>query len=273
MSFVTTHPAALTAAAGTLAGIGSAMAAHNLATAAPTTGVIPAAADPVSALQATQFSAYGMLYQQISTQADAIHQTVVTTLGANAASYGSTEVTNAIDATPAAVGSSGLLGMLTGQNGMLSSGMSGVAIMGINQISNFASATSDLTGLDAAGFLTGDVAPYETVETDDAVLAGATGPAGPTGAVGAAPVTASAGQASAAGRLSVPPSWGTSATAVPNPAGALTGAVRASAATAELPLMGVPAGLPAAAGDHGGSVAGPAKYGVKPNLTPRPPAL
>ena len=50
MSFVTTQPEALAAAAGTLQGIGSAMSAQNAAAAAPTAGVVPAAADEVSAL-------------------------------------------------------------------------------------------------------------------------------------------------------------------------------------------------------------------------------
>ena len=50
MSFVSGQPQALTAAAGTLRGIGSAMSAQNAAAAAPTTGVVPAAADEVSAL-------------------------------------------------------------------------------------------------------------------------------------------------------------------------------------------------------------------------------
>ena len=45
MSFVTTVPEALAAAAGTLQGIGSALSAQNVAAAAPTTGVVPAAAD------------------------------------------------------------------------------------------------------------------------------------------------------------------------------------------------------------------------------------
>ena len=49
MSFVSTQPEALTAAAGSLQGIGSAMSAQNAAVAAPTTGVVPAAADEVSA--------------------------------------------------------------------------------------------------------------------------------------------------------------------------------------------------------------------------------
>jgi hypothetical protein len=45
MSFVTTHPELLLPAAAALHGIGSAMSGQNAAAAAPTTGVIPAAAD------------------------------------------------------------------------------------------------------------------------------------------------------------------------------------------------------------------------------------
>lgn len=53
MSFLTTQPEELAAAAGKLETIGSAMVAQNAAAAAPTTtGVIPAAADEISVLQA-----------------------------------------------------------------------------------------------------------------------------------------------------------------------------------------------------------------------------
>ena len=45
MSFVTTQPEALTAAAGSLAAVGSAMSAQNAAVATPTIGLLPAAAD------------------------------------------------------------------------------------------------------------------------------------------------------------------------------------------------------------------------------------
>ena len=58
MSFVTTQPELLTLAAGNLQSIGSAMTAGNAAAAAPTTGVVPAAADEVSALTAAQFAAH-----------------------------------------------------------------------------------------------------------------------------------------------------------------------------------------------------------------------
>ena len=56
MSFMTTQPEALAAAAGTLQGIGSTLSAQNAAAAAPTTGVVPAAADEVSALTAARFA-------------------------------------------------------------------------------------------------------------------------------------------------------------------------------------------------------------------------
>jgi PE family len=95
VSFVTTQPEALTAAAGTLQGLGSGMAAGNAAAAAPTTGVVPAAADEVSALTAAQFATHGQLYQTISAQAAAIHEMFVNTLGASAASYAATEAANA----------------------------------------------------------------------------------------------------------------------------------------------------------------------------------
>ena len=124
MSFVTTQPEALTAAASALQNLGTSMAAENAAAAAPTTGVAPAAADPVSALQAAQFSAYGTWYQQVSAQATAIHQMLVNTLGTSAGSYGDTEAAN--QTATGSTSLSGLLGGLTG-SGTSSSAVSGAA--------------------------------------------------------------------------------------------------------------------------------------------------
>jgi PE family len=98
MSFVTTQPEALTSAAGTLQGIGSSMSAQSAAAATPTTGVVPAAADEVSALTATQFAAHAQMYQAVSAQAAAIHELFVNTLGTSAGSYAATEAANAIAA-------------------------------------------------------------------------------------------------------------------------------------------------------------------------------
>ncbi len=85
----------MTAAAENLQGIGSSLAAQNVAAAAPTSGVLPAAADEVSALTAAQFATHAQMYQAISAQAAAIHDMFVNTLGTNAGSYAATEVANA----------------------------------------------------------------------------------------------------------------------------------------------------------------------------------
>ena len=98
MSFVTTQPEALAAAAGSLQGIGSALSAQNAAAAGPTTGVVPAAADEVSALTAAQFTAHAQLYQAVSAQAAAIHEMFVSTLSTSAGSYAATEAANAVAA-------------------------------------------------------------------------------------------------------------------------------------------------------------------------------
>ncbi len=94
MSYVSTQPVELTAAADNLQGIGSTMTAQNTAAAAPTTGVIPAAADEVSALTAAQFATHAEMYQVVSAQAAAIHEMFVSTLGASARSYAATEAAN-----------------------------------------------------------------------------------------------------------------------------------------------------------------------------------
>jgi len=78
-----------------LQGIGSTLSAQNAAAAAPTTGVVLAAADEVSALTAAQFAAHAQKYQAVSAQAQAIHEMFVTTLGMSSGSYAATEAANA----------------------------------------------------------------------------------------------------------------------------------------------------------------------------------
>lgn len=98
MSFVTAQPEALAAAAGNLQTIGAALNAQNAAASAPTTGVVPAAADEVSALTAAQFATHAGLYQSVAAQAAAIHEMFVATLNSSAESYAATEAANAIAA-------------------------------------------------------------------------------------------------------------------------------------------------------------------------------
>jgi PE family len=99
MSFVDIVPEMLSAAAGNLQTIGSAVSARNAAALAPTTGLIPAAADQVSALTAMQFATHAQMYQTVSAQATAMHQMCVTMLAASAGSYATTEAANAVTAS------------------------------------------------------------------------------------------------------------------------------------------------------------------------------
>lgn len=98
MSFVMAEPEVLKTAADSLGGTGSALAAVNAATQAPTTGVVPPAADEVSVLTAAQFAAHAQLYQQVSAQASAIHEMFVATLNNSAAAYAAAEAANAVAA-------------------------------------------------------------------------------------------------------------------------------------------------------------------------------
>jgi PE family protein len=97
-SFVTADPAMMLAAAEDLASIGAAMSAANSGAAGPTAGVVPAAADPVSALTGPQFTRHAGHYQAAATTAAAMHSLLVGTLHANATSYELTEAANSLAA-------------------------------------------------------------------------------------------------------------------------------------------------------------------------------
>ncbi len=88
MSFVSVAPEIVVAAATDLAGIGSAISAANAAAAAPTTAVLAAGADEVSAAIAALFSGHAQAYQALSAQAAAFHQQFVQTLAGVAGERG-----------------------------------------------------------------------------------------------------------------------------------------------------------------------------------------
>ncbi|OBI15061.1 hypothetical protein A5713_24425 [Mycobacterium sp. E2497] len=98
MSFLTTVPELLQAAAGQLQAIGSAVTTANSTAAFSITGVVPAAADEVSAMTAAAFAGYGQQYQAISAEASMIHEEFVKALGLSADSYSATEAANATQA-------------------------------------------------------------------------------------------------------------------------------------------------------------------------------
>ncbi len=275
MSFVTTQPEALAYAAGKLQTLGSAMAAESAAVASPTTGVIPAAADEVSAMQAAIFAAYGTLYQSVNAQAAAIHELFVHTLGVSAGSYVATEFANS-NATASPL-SGGISGLLSSAANTAAADPPGGSLANIFDIGggNWGSATSDLLDMAQGGILPAaneDVAGNAAGAAgglDGTGFTGAMGPAASPG-VGAVPMFGGLGQAAPAGGLSVPPSWAAAAAAPAASPGELTTEGWTAPASQSTPVTTMPAGMPAVAtAGKAGGLGGP-RYGVKPTVMPKP---
>jgi hypothetical protein len=287
MSFLTTIPEELLAAAAQLEGIGSSLTAQNAGAAAPTTTIAPAAADPVSSLQAGIFSTYGTLYQQLAAEAQSIQQQFVQTLGLSSGTYTATEAANA---TAAANPFDSIAGfeqnLATFLGGPLySSGGNPLSFSGnpANFISfesgNWASAMSDCLGMAGGGLL-----PAASADAGDAAGAAAgaadavnvTAPAGSgmggMGAMAAMPV-GGLGQATMVGKLSVPPSWAGAFTPGASPVTAVQTVGWTGAAPQAGPGTIVPGmpGLGAAARNSAGF--GAPRYGVKPIVMPKPTAV
>ncbi|BBX73930.1 hypothetical protein MSHI_18360 [Mycobacterium shinjukuense] len=94
MSYVIAAPDLVAAAASELAGIGATLSTANAAAAFPTTGILAAGADEVSAAIAALFGAHGQAYQALSAQAAQFHTQFVQSLQAGAGAYASAETTN-----------------------------------------------------------------------------------------------------------------------------------------------------------------------------------
>ena len=95
MSFVNAVPEAVTAAAGDLGGIGSALAAANAGAATPTAGIEALAADAVSAALVAVFSSHGLGYQSFGAELTELHDQIVQALRSSARSYTAAEGDNA----------------------------------------------------------------------------------------------------------------------------------------------------------------------------------
>ncbi|WP_024442495.1 PE family protein [Mycobacterium sp. UM_WGJ] len=268
MSFLTTQPEALSAAAGELQTIAGALNAQNAAATSPITGLAPAAADEVSALQAAQFSAYGTLYQQISAQAAAMQEMFIHTLRASADSYGETETANSAAAglgtATSALGSTGVgaADPTYGLGGIASNS----AILAAMQATNLGSAASEFTGL-GKGYITnppGVIHHIEGVGEHANLISRAAPEAG-------VPAAAAAGQGAPVNKMSAPPSWAAEAAPAAEPRPLV------AAGSAEVEPRGaatVPAGAPAvAAANRGGPGFGRPRYGVKPVVMPRKPIV
>ncbi|WP_373143324.1 PE family protein, partial [Mycobacterium marinum] len=95
MSLLVVAPESLASVAADLGRLGSALNEVNAAAAAPTTGLIAAGADEVSAAVVALFAGHARDYQAISAQVGGFHHQFVQALNWGAESYLAAEVVNA----------------------------------------------------------------------------------------------------------------------------------------------------------------------------------
>ena len=95
MSYVNAAPEYVAAAATDLANIGSTISSANSAAVGPTSGVLAAGADEVSATVAALFDAHAQAYQALSAQAAYFHEQFVQLLNVGASHYALAEAANA----------------------------------------------------------------------------------------------------------------------------------------------------------------------------------
>ncbi|QNI06890.1 PE family protein [Mycobacterium kubicae] len=139
MSFVSAAPQLLEAAAQDLAGIRSALSTATAAAAAPTTNLVAAGADEVSAAISQLFGAHGQEFQALHAQAAAFHEEFVSLLNAGAGAYASAEAAGTQTLLSAAVapveaflgqpllgGGAALTGQIQASVQALTGGISGV---------------------------------------------------------------------------------------------------------------------------------------------------
>src|SRR5215472_58492 len=109
MSYLVAAPEFVASAATDLSHIGSGLTAANAVAAAPTTGVLAAAGDEVSAAIAAVFSAHAKDFQALNAQAAAFHAEFVRALSGAGAAYSLTEAANA---APLGTVEQGVLGVI-----------------------------------------------------------------------------------------------------------------------------------------------------------------
>jgi hypothetical protein len=255
MSYVNAAPEYVAAAATDLANIGSTISSANTAAVGPTSGVLAAGADEVSASVAALFDAHAQAYQALSAQAAYFHEQFVQLLNVGATHYALAEAANA---SPLQTIEQGVLSV----TGAPSSQTLTAAQSAIGGAASFGSVASSVPGAVAgaaggsapaasAGFLTMAASPAPVAP---AALAAASTP------VAAAPAAVST---PAAALQPATPNYATAAaaapTAVSTPAAAIEAAAPDYAPATTSPASAVPpvGPMPAAA-------AGESRHAARP---------
>jgi PE family len=163
----------LQSAATDLGSIGSDLSAAHVAAGVPTTGLVAAGADEVSAAVTALFAGHGRQFQALSAQANAFHQQFVQALSSGTWSYLSAEAANA---APLRTAENGVLGVINGPS---------EALLGRPLIGNGAPGTAANPNGGAGGLLYGNGGTGYSETASSGIAGGAGGAAGLIGNGGA----------------------------------------------------------------------------------------
>jgi hypothetical protein len=191
VSLLVVAPELLVSAAADLESIGSALNAANAAAGVPTTGLVGAGADEVSAAVAALFADHGQQFQALSAQVREIHQQFVEALSSGARSYLAAEEANA---SPLQTVENHLLNVINAP---------AEALLGRPLIGDGVSGTAASPNGGAGGLLYGNggTGYSETASGEAGGAGGAAGLIGNGGAGGAGGANASGGAGGHAGWL------------------------------------------------------------------------
>ncbi len=230
MSYVVAAPEFVVAAASDLATILSNLSSANAAALVPTSGVMAAGADEISATIAALFGAHAQAYQALSAQAAMFHQQFVQLMTGGASQYALTEAANAspLDfAQPAATSAVQAASVAGGMPAAAPPPSAAAAAMGVTPAAATSVTPAALTtpvapaAAQAATPAVTGLAPLAAMSPASGTAVGAVAPAEPAGA----PVEAIEAESAELGPANAIP-----ANAMPLSAGTPLGAAPASRA-------------------------------------------
>ena len=258
MSYVNAAPEYVAAAATDLANIGSTISSANTAAIGPTSGVLAAGADEVSATVAALFDAHAQAYQALSAQAAYFHDQFVQLLNGGATQYALAEAANA---SPLQTIEQGVLSVADAPSGQTVSAAQSVvgSAASVGSVASslpatVAGAASSSAPAASAGFLTMTASPAPVVPATLSSL----------GTPAAAAPTAAAVSTPAAAMQAVAPNYATAAAAAPAAVSTPAAAMEAAATPDYAPATASPASAVPPIGPMPAAAAGEPRHAARP---------
>jgi hypothetical protein len=253
MSYVNAAPEYVAAAATDLANIGSTISSANTAAVGPTSGVLAAGADEVSATVAALFDAHAQAYQALSAQAAYFHEQFVQLLNVGAGHYALAEAANA---SPLQTIEQGVLSVADAPSGQTLTAAQSV----IGSAASAGSVASSLPAMAAGAAAT----PVPAASAGYVTLAGSPAPVALATLSTPAAAAPAAVSTPAAALHAVAPNYATAASAAPAAVSAPAAAMDAAATPDYAPATTSPASAVPPIGPMPAAAGGDSRHAARP---------